>query len=165
MFKTWAKGGQATKMPPSTFSEVYFSEINLLETPPPWNNPPCTCVKIGTSCPLGFFPPGPSGRGVPKVRKMSRKRTHFQIFFDSSNLFRDFGLLGQKTFSRLFRDFFETLWLSAPETPSPRSTEPQPLYLEQENSLPIVLALCLHLLVVVGTILTARAAIGDNKIT
>ena len=70
---------------------------------------------------------------APKVQKKSRKRsekspkTHSQTyFFDFSDLcrdfFRTFGAAGRETFVGLFWDFFAF----GPETPSPRSTEPQP---------------------------------------
>ena len=66
---------------------------------------------------------------APKVRKKSRKRSEkskkglkmgfWRLFGPFSRLFSDFWGPAPGDF---FRDFFET---SGPETPSPRSTEPQ----------------------------------------
>ena len=66
--------------------------------------------------------PQKSGESLEKGPKSQRKT----LFFDFSDLFRDFfrtfGARPRETFSRLFEDFLA----SGPETPSPRSTEPQP---------------------------------------
>ena len=59
--------------------------------------------------------PGPGPKGLKKVSKKVRKVRNFRDFF------RTFGAPGRETFSRLFRDFLAL----GPETPSPRSTEPQ----------------------------------------
>ena len=65
---------------------------------------------------------------VPEVRKSLEKgpkrppKTHFPTFFDLSDLFGDFlrtfGTQPRETFSETFLAF-------GPETPSPRSAEPQ----------------------------------------
>ena len=72
--------------------------------------------------------PGPKSpkKVSKKVRKVKKKSENgfsetFRTFFET--FFRTFWLLAWETFSRLFRDFLAF----GPETPSPRSTEPQNL--------------------------------------